>query len=70
MIIPLTIGLLAGLVLLGCGAYLARKTVASAKDDKKRLLLEARQDAEERKKEILVSAQESALAQQEEANKR
>jgi ribonuclease Y len=70
MIIPLVIGLLAGIVLLGSGAYLARKTVASAKEDTKRLLQEARQDADDRKKEILVSAQESALAQQEEANKR
>ena len=65
IVLPLAIGLLGGLILLGLGYYQARRTVTKAKNDTKRLLREARQEAASKEQELLVTAREKLLAVEE-----
>ncbi len=68
--LPLLLGILLGAALLAAAGLVARKTIRGARGSARRLLSEARQEAESRANEITVSAQERALALQEEAGRR
>ncbi len=67
---PDLVAAVAALLLIGMGAYGARKIVSRARREAARLVSEARDEAEARAKEILVAAQETSVAAEEEAERR
>ena len=69
-LLPLSLGILPGLLALATGLYFARRVLERARGTARVLLADARAEAESRKKEILVAAQERILVQQEEAERR
>ena len=69
-LIPLIVGLVASLAMLGLAAWASRSILRSARETARRLLSEARLDAENKSKEILVATQEKTLALEEEADRR
>jgi ribonucrease Y len=68
--VPLILGALAGLVLVGLAAWVAARRVGRAQEQAARLLAEARAEAEAREGAILVAAQEKVLALSGEADQR
>ena len=60
--IPLVVGLVAGMLAVGVGIYLASGRLRAARQQVARLLADAAREGENRGKEILVAAQEKALA--------
>lgn len=68
--LPVLLGALGGAVLFAAAAYVARRALWRSKDAARRVLADARQDAENKAKEILVSAQEKLLAIEEESDRR
>jgi len=69
-LLPLALGVLAGLAAFGIGIYLASRRIAVAREEAQRLLADAERDGENRSREILVGAQEKALSAEEEADRR
>lgn len=69
-LIPLVVGLVASLAMLGLAAWASRSILRSARETARRLLSESRLDAENKAKELLVAAQEKTLALEEEADRR
>ena len=69
-LLPILIGMVAGLLALGLGLYLSRRIVRGSRAAAKALLVDARAEAESRERELLVAAQEKILGLQEDADRR
>jgi len=68
--LPLILGILGGFAAVGMGLYLAERRNRRAREAAGELLAEAERDGESRQREIMVSAQEKALAYEEQSDRR
>jgi ribonuclease Y len=68
--VPILLGVLVGLLVIGLSMATARRIAARARDAARRIRSEARVDADAHAKEITVAAQEKLLALNEEADQR
>ena len=70
LLVPLLVGTVGALIVLGAGVYFARRAMQNAREEAGNMLGESQKEAESRAKEIIVAAQERVLALEEEADTR